>query len=172
MMALRNRNLVLGSGLILLALVDWFALIPMGIKNPGGVDMRIIAPDFWPLVNAASLFGMGAIIAIKGYLTLSDSRKKIIETGFHGESRSPNSISSLTKPVAVMTFLIVYAVSIEWIGIVLASILAFAIPTLLSGERRYRLVIPLSIALPAALYYFFTVVARIPMPLGLFEGLF
>ena len=38
-----------------------------------------------------------------------------------------------------------------------------------AGERRYRFFVPVAVLLPIVLYYFFTKIAAIPIPLGFFE---
>ncbi len=172
MKTLLNRNLVLGLSLVLMALIFAFVLIPSGVIDPGRVDIRVIAPDFFPLLGAFALLAMGAFFTGQGFLNRSLEKTETDDGEIQEERRSLPFLSSTTKPIIVFALLLVYALSIDWLGIVLSSILAFLTASVLGGERRIKIIIPVTIVLPVCLYYFFTLVAGIPLPLGPFEGLF
>ena len=68
-----------------------------------------------------------------------------------------------------MVGLIVYYGLVLPLGIVISSMLALSGFALIYGERRLKIILPLSVLLPVGLYYFFVKIANIPMPLGLFN---
>ncbi|MCL2123359.1 MAG: tripartite tricarboxylate transporter TctB family protein [Desulfovibrionaceae bacterium] len=63
-----------------------------------------------------------------------------------------------------------YCLSISFLGLALASVLAFVLLTHLGGERRTGLMLCIGAALAAGLYYFFLYAAAVPMPTGPFGG--
>ena len=69
--------------------------------------------------------------------------------------------------IAVINFFVYYLL-IDWLGMVLASVIAVIVFVLMCGERRYKIMLPVAMILPVGLYYFFLKVASIPMPLGIF----
>ena len=54
---------------------------------------------------------------------------------------------------------------------VIPSIVTILLLVYFAGERRWYLSLLIGVLLPVLLYGFFVYVARIPIPLGIFEGL-
>ena len=84
--------------------------------------------------------------------------------------------ASLPLPVAVAKLLVavialfIYYVAISEVGIVLSSSVILIGLMMLGGERRIKVLLPVGIAPPVLLYYFFTYVANVPLPLGVFQS--
>ena len=78
-------------------------------------------------------------------------------------------IKSILKIGTAIISLFVYYESVKILGMFTASILFFLVFTILYGDARYKIILPLAVILPLALSYFFTNVANVPMPQGIFE---
>ena len=96
------------------------------------------------------------------------SEEKILDIKHQKSLHHPYSRSITMAVIAVINFYIYYLL-IDWIGMVLASIIAVIVFVLKCGERRYKIMLPIAVLLPIGLYYFFLKVANIPMPLGIFS---
>ena len=64
----------------------------------------------------------------------------------------------------------IYQALLEPLGFVAASMLAIIVLTVLGGERRAYVVLPVAILVPLGLYWFFTVAASVQIPMGYFES--
>ncbi len=167
-----TRDIVLGFILMGLALLGIFVLIPFGIVVPGEIEIQALAPDFWPLIITVGLGIAGAIVVVQGVV----ERRTGIPLPIAGEDveEPAGEDSSTGMTVArlgtAMAALFVYYFSIRYGGVIVSSFTAIIVFTLLAGERRLRLILPIAVILPVFLYYFFSFVANVPMPLGVFES--
>ena len=152
-----NHDFILGITLFVLALLAIFVIIPAGIDSPGEVNIRALAPDFWPNIVMTFMAIIGLIIAIQAYATGKKTNQKI-PTG----TRYWRAVS------AIILFFIYYWL-LQTLGFVVASCIALLAFCLLAGERRLYYVIPLAVLLPLLLFYFFTHVAAVAIPLGISE---
>ena len=81
----------------------------------------------------------------------------------------PRSIWIKTlKVLSAIVLLFLYYQTVVWIGILYASILFLLIFSVLYGERRFKITLPLAVALSLTIYLFFTKIAQIPLPTGIF----
>ena len=144
------QDLCLGVGILLLALLALLVIIPAGVDPPANIKIRALAPGFWPNIVMLFMAFMGLIIAVQGFLDYRSA----------SATEQPRPADQLAPAIATLRVVT---------AIVAASMIAILAFTLLSGERRWRYVIPVSLVLPVLLYYFFTHVANVFIPLGLFE---
>jgi len=165
------NNLYLGIGTSFLFGFVSLWVIPNFIVVPLSVQMTGVSPIFWPEVVSWSLVGLGLILAGSSFLQLlraGSQGVRIVEGG--GESGAVPKIA----PVAIVkTFLTIGAMAgyyflVDYLGMLSSSMLALFAFTLIYGEYRLKLTVPLSILVPLILYFFFVKVANIPMPQGLF----
>lgn len=152
-----NNDFILGIALFVLALLAIFVIIPAGIDSPGDVNIRALAPDFWPNIVMTFLAIIGLIIAIQGYAT---GKKTTQKTPIH---------TRYWRAVSAIILLFIYYWLLQTLGFVIASCIALLAFCLLAGERRLYYVLPLAILLPLLLFYFFTHIATVAIPLGISE---
>ncbi|AQS51523.1 hypothetical protein PAEH1_08055 [Paenalcaligenes hominis] len=69
-------------------------------------------------------------------------------------------------------FLVPYYFLAQSIGLLLASMIAFAAYALLAGEKSYKKVALLSVVVPAFITLFFIYIAQVLVPLGPIDVLF
>ena len=137
----------------------------MGVHAPARVAVEALAPAFWPSIILWMTLIFGGVLLVMGVF------KGLHHDPVVGEIDSeylPSREAVFRLSVAVV-LLFIYYFLIETIGMVAASILAILAFTWFSGERRYVVFVPVAILLPFALYYFFTAIAHVPLPLGYFE---
>tara|TARA_B100000965_G_scaffold156043_1_gene130013 strand:+ start:1152 stop:1658 length:507 start_codon:yes stop_codon:yes gene_type:complete len=157
-------DIAAGGAVAAFAVLGLAYLIPVGVKSPPNVSVAPLAPAFWPSIILWMMLGFAALIIAKGIFGImradTDSAEADMDSGMK---------SRTTRTLAAIVLLFVYQAAIEPIGMVLASIIAGLAFTALAGERRYRFFVPVAVLLPIVLYYFFTKIAAIPIPLGFFE---
>ena len=136
-------------------------LIPYGIASPSEVPSLALAPEFWPVVIASVFTLMGVVLAIAPTDTDEASRFDL----------------SMLRPRAVRLAIILaalfgYYLAVPWFGMVTPAIVLLFGLSWFAGERRLKLLIPISIVVPVVLTGFFLFIANIPIPLGLFEFIY
>ncbi len=154
-----NRNLV--SALLMLALgacVIWI-LIPAGVTEPKKIKYAALSPSYYPRLVAVALMMLGAGVLLR---TLTESKHNVQAT----EDRHPQATQRIFGFFLILLF---FALSLKWLGFIVAATIAMFLALLLGGERRLWLTLPLAVLIPLLLYFFFLKVARIPIPLGILE---
>lgn len=140
-------------------------LIPFGVVDPGHLRAGTISPTFWPKATGWMLVVFGALDVLEGILM---SRTSSVENSSDG-SQSRAGVDFLH---ACLSFIVLYASwgAIFAIGLPNTSALIILAFGALFGERRLWLLALIAVVVPVVLYYFFTHVAKVPIPLGtLFE---
>lgn len=167
-----------GAGIIALAMLGYFVMIPVGIDSPNSVPFLALAPAFWPNIIMALLALLGLVLLIQGVITIrSDAAQNAIMAQEGADAQSDLSSADAhhaARPLMAITaiaLLFVYYAALQFLGFVAASMLILPVYMLLAGVRNYLLIGLLSVGLPIGLYFFFTTVARVALPLGVFESL-
>lgn len=167
-----------GGGIIVLAMLGYFVLIPVGIDSPNSVPFLALAPAFWPNIIMALLVLLGLLLLIQGLMAIrSDASQNSTMPPQQVTDQSeinPSDSQHAGRPLiasAAIILLFVYYAALQTLGFVAASMLILPIYMLLAGVRNYLLIGLLGIGLPVGLYFFFTTVARVALPLGVFETL-
>jgi len=159
-----NRKLDITAGLIciVLALLILFVAIPLGVQEPKKVKFAALSPSYYPRIVAYFLLCIGVLLA--GLRILSKQSEKVV-----------NKTGSWQKHMVLFLLLVVvlflYYATLNYLGFVLSSCIALLTLLLLAGERKVWALIIIPLALPFALYYFFTHIANIPIPAGVLESL-
>jgi putative tricarboxylic transport membrane protein len=161
-MSTRHRDLLIGSGTALLFTYILFVVIPGQIQVPGNLPMAAMSPAFWPSVVAWLAIGLGLILAVKALLSIAAAP----------EPAGSNPPTPIWRSMLAIALMFAYYAAIKALGIVLASVLALAALAWLFGERRRGVLLLTALLLPIGLYYFFTKIASIPLPMGAFDSLF
>jgi len=155
-----HRNIWLGLGIMLFALLLAFALIPLGVSTPRSVRSIVLSPILWPTIIAWMIF-------IGGGLLLG---QQLIGR------REPDHLDIWANPrpgawlrlLALAVLMAAYYLAISYIGMVWASALAFLVLAFLVRSRYRVAVIVVAFALPLVTYGFFYHVAGVPIPQGHF----
>ena len=137
-------------------------LIPLGVVHPDHIRAGTISPTFWPKATGWLLVVLGALVVLEG--VLKPTKNGAAENG------SDNARSSAATGLlrVCLGFMLLYA---SWgamfaIGLPIASGLIILVFGALFGERRLWLLALVAVVAPLVLYYFFTQVAKVPIPLG------
>jgi len=154
----------LGVGVIAFALGGYLLVIPAGVDSPSSVPFLALAPAFWPNIIMGLLCVLGVVMIIQG---LRSKAQAVPDDGVEETFDS----ARLLRTGAAMAVLFVYYLALQKLGFVVASMLALLFYLPLAGVRQIFLIGVISVFLPIALYYFFTIVAKVALPLGVFETL-
>ncbi|MGK0272079.1 MAG: putative tricarboxylic transport membrane protein [Cocleimonas sp.] len=160
-------NRLVGVFFLVFGALSYFILIPQGIVVPSNIQHFTTSPAFWPNI-------ITVIIAIMGLLlVLQNSDVEDINTEDIEEELEDHTSWKTRAPrlLIILSMLFAFYFSIEKFGMVAPAMLLILILMLFAGYRRWSLILLFSILVPTALYFFFTHVANIPIPLGIFETL-
>ena len=173
-----NREIGLGVAIVLLAALGLLFAIPQGIDMPAGIEVQALAPNFWPTVVMVGAGLAGVIVALQGVIDrkttpghdVSATPEETVPSESGMDDERPFAEATLRVAITLAALFALYF-AIPKIGIVVGSMLILVFLMRLAGERRWRMILPISLLLPLALYFFFVHVANVPMPLGIFEAL-
>ena len=146
-----------------------FVMIPLGVEDPGKIDVLALGPAFWPFVISLFLFAMGVLIGVQAWRRSRETGGAAIADGDGAPAVSDFSFGRWIGAVVLMAG---YYVLLEPLGMVATSALAMVGFMLLGGERRPAIIAALAIGIPIALFLFFRFVANVVIPLGVFGDLF
>lgn len=163
MKSINRRDVAIGSGVFALAVFALLVLVPSGIVQPGGVEIAALSPSFWPRVVLVGMALCGLVICCQGLFFRDSSSAQPVQE----QPLAPNV--ALIKLLLAIGLLFGYFFAIRELGIVLASVIVLLAMMFLGGETRWKLLLSVALILPIGLYYFFTYVANVPLPLGLFQ---
>ena len=161
-----KKDILLGAILVTGFSLMLLVFIPKGIDVPKGIRIAATAPDYWPKLISAAIVLLGLVILFQGIRQII--RDGNAHAGRPSAADAPIRQAAFFRTAAALAGLLLYYLLVEPLGIVLSSMLALPIFAVIYGERRLKVLIPLALLLPAALYVFFTKLANIPMPLGIF----
>ena len=156
-----NESRLIGAVVAALGLLTLFVLIPIGIVSPADVGSLALAPEFWPIIIASLFTLMGVLlIFIPGQLDPDAPREPI------NIKRRAGRLALLLGALFGVYF------AIPVMGMVVPAMLVIFGLSWLAGERRWKLLLALSLSIPVLLTVFFQFVASIPIPLGIFEFIY
>jgi putative tricarboxylic transport membrane protein len=166
-------GLVIITATVLMATV----VIPLGVDSPGNVDILALSPSFWPYIITSMMALIGVIMTLRAGLLLrtgtdvaATPHVEEAETDPDTDGSRDYSFAQASRRVAMcLVILFAYYLALEPLGFVAGSVLVIVALTLLTGERRAHVIAPVALLAPILLYLFFTHVAVVRIPLGLFE---
>ena len=153
-------NRLLGIFFLIVGVLSYFVLIPKGIVVPKSIQHFTTSPAFWPSIIIVIISIMGLLLMLQKDST--NDADEAIEESTSWKTRTP-------RLLIILAMLFAFYFSIEKFGMVVPAILLIFILMLFAGFRRWSLIFLFSILVPIVLYFFFTHVANIPIPLGMFE---
>lgn len=163
------KNLILGLCLSAFFGLVYFVFIPVAVYVPKNAVAAGLSPATWPRIAASIATVLGIGLAIQGFLQIKQDR--FANTAGNPEELQDENKSHF-KVFVIMVALLIYYWLIDIVGIVLPSILTLIGVAIMCGERRPKTLLLVGVLVPIGLYYFFSKVAHVPMPLGIFEILF
>jgi putative tricarboxylic transport membrane protein len=151
-----------GIGLLMLALsfllLIW--LIPEGIPQPSRLREGQLSPRFWPLIATSILVMSGLVLTSMAWFEKGQ--------GMASDAEEGDEPLPVGKAIAGLVVGFVLLAGYYWtmtrVGMVVASALGILLLGYAYGERRLKILIPVALLLPVALYLFFVYVAGIPIP--------
>ncbi len=161
-----KKDVLLGVILVFGFSIVVLVLIPVAVEVPRSIKIAATAPDYWPKLVSSAIALLGVAVLTQGILKIKSARLQPATDG--SDEGGPQGKSAFFKTTAAVLGLLAYYWLVVPLGIVAASMLALPGFAVIYGERRIKVLIPLSLLLPVALYFFFTKIANIPMPLGIF----
>jgi hypothetical protein len=165
----RYFHAILGGVLIVTMVLMLTVVVPLGVQLPKSTPITAIRPDFWVKIIVWSTLLLGVFILFQGlHKAKTGPRKDRADDSQSDLVDHKALIKRSAGVVAAIILLFLYYFLIQWLGMVVASILVMFAFSMLYGERRFLIIIPLSVLIPVGLYYFFLKVASVMVPLGIF----
>lgn len=148
-----HQDTVAGIALLIVcALVYW---LTTGFSEPPSMLSQNVPPTFFPRLVIAAI----AVLSIS-----------LILAGLRKEAVAPGAINGAVWVTALIVVLAGLAAAL--IGTLLALAALAAVLPVCWGERRWRLIVPVAIGLPAAIYLLFGILLDVRFPAGLlFESI-
>lgn len=154
----------IGVGVVILGSVLALVAVPEGVVSPRNVRIAVLSPAFWPNILAWVVALMGLILAVQ-----SLRRPTAGEEPEEAPAAMPRH--GLLRLLALGVGSIAFCAFATKLGLVWASMVAFAVVLLLTGTSYRIAAVAVAILLPLALYAFFAHVAAVPIPQGMFVRL-
>lgn len=167
-MAPAVRSLILGGIVLAMFAVVLWVLIPIGIWVPRSVPVAANSPAFWPRVIAIGMLVLGALEFGRGLIGVRRGGGRQLAAAPESDPLRYPSRMAAARVAAAMLLMLAYYYAVQWLGMLAASVLAIVVFAGFYGERRAWLLVPVAVALPLALYYFFVNLAHVPLPQGVF----
>jgi putative tricarboxylic transport membrane protein len=127
-----------------------------GIRIPPAAFGDPLGPRVFPTILGISMAACGAFLLIKP------------------EPRGGQPIlvrRPLIQVLILCALLLVYAISLHWLGYLLATFLLVWMAAILMGDRSFIRGLVISAVFSAGVFFLFTRVLTIPLPLGLLKTL-
>ncbi|MFP6737058.1 MAG: tripartite tricarboxylate transporter TctB family protein [Rhodospirillales bacterium] len=176
MMENTNRDIWIGGTAIAIAGFGWFVVIPIGVDVPSSVKILALSPDFWPRIIMGMMAACGLVVLAQGFLARqSDDNALQSEPDDAAEPASADKIvhfetrGQFVRVAMAFAGLFAFYFAVPYIGVVIGAMIIILLSTRFLGVKSWLRAGLLAVIMPVALYFFFTEVAQIPIPLGLFE---
>jgi len=158
-MRIIHKDLLLGILFTVLFSLCAFVFVPFAVEV---MDPQGVTPATWPKFVSLFIAVMALILAVTSYA----ASQKAPQT----ERPSTEKIDWVKLGLTIACLISFYFL-VAWLGIVLASTIVFVVFSRICGKIDWRLTLVLAVVIPIVLYFFFTRLAHVPMPLGIFYDL-
>jgi len=144
------------SGLIIIAfaLIVYFILIPTQIPP----DRMGLSSSFFPKFSAIVIAGLGVILFFKPLFSKNSENAELI---FRMDR------VSVIRAIIIFSFMVSYIFLLHFIGFLISTPLILAMMLYYSGQRNWRIILPLIIIVPSLLYSFFSFGMKLVLPQGI-----
>ncbi len=154
-MQMQQKDGLLGLGMTILFGLVLTVVIPRAIPVPSSIEIASTRPDFWPRILCGILMALSLSLAAKSFF---GTRRP--------DSPQPCRAAFSPRHLGIMLLLFVYYLAMEPLGIILSSALAFVALARIYDHKTSLTVAATAVALPCVLYFFFSRVMGIPLPMG------
>jgi putative tricarboxylic transport membrane protein len=138
----------------ILILIFGGAYLIEGIRIPEAAIGDSLGPQLFPTILGSLMAACGAYLVIKP----------------EPAGEQPVLVRrSLIQVLILCAILILYAISLPWLGYLPATFLLVLIAAMIMGERSFTQGVVISAVFSAAVFFLFTRVLTIPLPLGLLK---
>ncbi|MCQ0988246.1 tripartite tricarboxylate transporter TctB family protein [Jiella marina] len=151
----RRIEFVLSAFIVVFGLLLCFVAIPLGVDTPSSMRSILLSPAFWPTILAVGLTAAGVLL---GIAQLRRKREDV------GDVFEPLVGSEILRLVGFVVLAVIYFEAIAFIGMVWASVLAFAAFVFLTGAPNKIIGLAAALILPILLFAFFYHVAGVNIP--------
>ena len=160
-----HKDVWLGIGTILFGVMLLVYAIPGFISAPSNVRKLVLSPILWPTIVAWIVILLGALlIASRVFFTPSEAEQPDPQAIMF-ETRE-DKIYAWMRLAASAVLMFGIVATTPYIGMILASILAFALFSIVIMAPRPLISLAVAIAIPVILYFFFEHVAGVSIPQG------
>ena len=178
MMRKAKRDILIGGAAITIAVLGWFLVIPSGVDVPSSVKILALSPDFWPRIIMGMMAICGGIVLAQGIVApRADTGGLFTEAGEDITPDEPEETvhfdthSQFIRIFAAFTGLFAFYLLVPYLGVVTGAMILVLASTRILGVQSWLKCSLMAVTLPVLLYFFFTKIAHIPVPLGLLEEL-
>lgn len=164
-MSLKSLHLRLGIATCLASVFLIFFAIPRFVSSPTNVGNIVLSPLFWPYVLAglAGLMGLGLL-----YTSFRAGAEPLAD---EDDQPDPEGAAPWARLAALAVIMILTMYALPRLGMVWASMLAFAACAFLFRTRHPVAALVCAVVVPLLLYAFFAHVAGVAVPQGNFVRL-
>jgi hypothetical protein len=161
-----RSDLILSCSLVLLSGIIYWVIIPGQICVPPQVRSPYLSPAFAPKVFVIFLGLMGVALMITTLIRWTGQRSGKTESEPHSAALGVWKGHALIFGIWLVCCL--YAFAVRWFGIIPPSILLLGSFMLYFGHKNRFRVVLMAGAVPVVVYLFFTRLANVSFPGGLF----
>jgi hypothetical protein len=154
----RRDEMFIGLGVMLLAAMTLWWLIPNYIVIPRRVPNPALSPAFWPTIIGWVMLACGLALAVHAYFAPSPPAETT-------EKLLPNQTEAL-RILATVGILVATYLALPVLGMVWTCMLVYVALVLLTGGQKIGWGVVIAILLPLILYAFFAKIAGVAIPQG------
>ena len=162
-MVYRSKTFWVGAVSAALGGLLHFWLVPSFITVPENMARAVLSPAFWPEILSALVIITGLVILFQSSLSSASNPSPEDDVP---STASEDISTSWTRLVAFCFAMVVYVISINYLGMPISSVIMLIISFQLLGEKRYGPSLAISAGLPILLFMFFFHVAGVSIPQG------
>ncbi len=154
----RRDEMFIGLGVMLLAAMTLWWLIPNYIVIPRRVPNPALSPAFWPTIIGWVMLVCGLALAVHAYFAPSPPAETT-------EKLLPTQTEAL-RILATVGILVATYLALPVLGMVWTCMLVYVALVLLTGGQKIGWGVVIAILLPLILYAFFAKIAGVAIPQG------
>lgn len=154
----RRDELLIGLGVMALAALTLWWLIPDYIATPRRTPVLALSPAFWPTIIGWVMLACGAALAVRAVMTPPPPVEM-------ADNLVPTRSEAL-RLLALAVILTASYLALPIVGMVWTCMIAYIALVLLTGGHKLGWGIVVAILLPLILYAFFAKIAGVAIPQG------
>ena len=158
-MNLNNKDIWLGIGVIAFGVMLLTVAIPDHVSSPSNVRALVLSPTFWPTIVAYMIVMLGGVLVASRMIRTG--RLSASDEPWNGDGIGDELIHGWARLSAMAVLMVGLVVATPILGMVLASVIAFAAFSIIVLSPRPVTSLIVAIVLPLVLYAFFTHVAGV-----------